>query len=317
MVTEKGALPDKDGQGAAALVPAPSVAVVALGERARAFADESRAESTRRAYATDWERFTTWAAPLGLPTLPSSPAAVGMHLAWLADEGMRVSTIERALAAIGYHHREGGFEWYPGHPDIARVLRGIRRRLGVARRKKAAMTDDVLASMLAHTTTWQRAALTLAFFGALRRSELASLTIEQVRFESRGLVVSLPRRKTDQEGAGTEIGIWLQTREDVCAVRAMRAWLDESQIREGRIFPRCSARTFARLVQRLAGKVGLDASRFGGHSPRAGFATTASAQGIDMQRWMRQTGHTSERVARGYVRPATLFDDNATKDLVK
>ena len=88
-----------------------------------------------------------------------------------------------------------------------------------------------------------------------------------------------------------------------------------SGVVEGRIFD-LSDRTVARLVKRTANAAGLDPTRFAGHSLRAGFATTAARKGKGLDAIMRQTGHRSERVARGYIRHARLFDDNAATGLL-
>ena len=65
------------------------------------------------------------------------------------------------------------------------------------------------------------------------------------------------------------------------------------------------------IVQRAAERAGLDPKTVGGHSLRAGFATTAAKKGKSLDAIMRQTLHKSEKVARGYIRHSKLFDYNA------
>ena len=60
---------------------------------------------------------------------------------------------------------------------------------------------------------------------------------------------------------------------------------------------------------------GLDPTTVAGHSLRAGFAMTAAKNGKSLDAIMRQTLHKSEQVARGYIRHAKLFDDNAAVGL--
>jgi len=69
-------------------------------------------------------------------------------------------------------------------------------------------------------------------------------------------------------------------------------------------------------VQRATKAAGLDPTTVAGHSLRAGFATTAAKKGKSLDAIMRQTLHKSEQVARGYIRHAKLFDDNAAVGLV-
>jgi len=75
---------------------------------------------------------------------------------------------------------------------------------------------------------------------------------------------------------------------------------------------RFSDRSVARIVQRAASAAGLDPSRYGGHSLRSGFMTTAAEKCRPLGD-MRQTGHKTESVARGYIQHATVFVNNPAK----
>ena len=110
-------------------------------------------------------------------------------------------------------------------------------------------------------------------------------------------------------------------------MRALEAWLEAAKVTEGPIFRRVDGRghvasealhdrTVARIVQRAAERAGFDPKSVGGHSLRAGFATTAAKRGKSLDAIMRQTLHKSVEVARGYIRHAKLFDDNAAVGLL-
>ena len=306
-----------------------SVQAARAHARARAahYDDAARAGSTRHAYDGDWARFKAWAAALDYCPLPAAPEHVGEYIATLADRKQACSTIDRVIAAIGYFHKTAKpkpFDWFPGHPAIARPRRGIRRTRGVAQRKKRLLTDHPLVRIVEKLSgpkapMWL-AILTVAFWAALRRSEVQKMLLSHVRFEmSEGvewLVVHLPERKTDQEKKGEDIAMvsWVEN-PTICPVRAMHAWLDQHP-GGYHVFP-CSDRAVARLVQRLASKIGFPAGTFGGHSLRAGFITTAAGDEVPMDVWMRQSGHTSTKVAMGYIRPATMFKNNATAALAR
>ena len=73
--------------------------------------------------------------------------------------------------------------------------------------------------------------------------------------------------------------------------------------------------TKKRVAPLEAEAAGLDPDRFAGHSLRAGFVTTAAARGVTLHNIMRQTRHKDQRVAMSYIRPATVFRDNATDGL--
>lgn len=72
-----------------------------------------------------------------------------------------------------------------------------------------------------------------------------------------------------------------------------------------------TAKSFKEYVE----KAGLDPEGFSGHSLRAGFVTTAAQKGVTLHNIMRQTRHKDIRVAQSYIRPATIFDGNASEGL--
>ncbi|MBA3532150.1 MAG: tyrosine-type recombinase/integrase [Ardenticatenales bacterium] len=74
---------------------------------------------------------------------------------------------------------------------------------------------------------------------------------------------------------------------------------------------RLSTYAVALIVKRAAERAGLDPEKFGGHSLRAGLATSAAAAGASERDIMRQTGHKSEAMVRRYIREGNLFRDNA------
>lgn len=114
--------------------------------------------------------------------------------------------------------------------DLVRAtLRGIRRQHGTAPRQVAPLEREALRALLAPLgdaprDARDRALLLLGFAAALRRSELVALTVADVAFTTQGLVLTVRRSKTDQEGQGRSIGIPLG-QGPVCPVRALRAWL--------------------------------------------------------------------------------------------
>jgi integrase len=323
-MSDKLPLSDMPKRPPAALVVAPRADLAAVVESARRYASKNVAEATKRAYASDWKAFEAWCRTKGLASLPSPPAVIAVYLAALADQGRKVSTIERALAGIAWGQQQGGVDWRKGHPQIVEVMKGIRRQLGTARAKKAPVEDEALTRMIeslsvptslhADTALRDRAILTLGWFGAFRRSELAALHVDDVEFVSKGMDVHIRRSKTDQEGRGRIVSILYASTPSVCAVRTLREWIKVAKPKDS-LFD-IGPRTVARIVQRTAEAVGLDPERFGGHSLRAGFATTASRKGKSLDAIMRQTGHKTEKVAREYIRHGSRFDNNATDGIL-
>ena len=63
----------------------------------------------------------------------------------------------------------------------------------------------------------------------MRRSELVGLDVGDVVRTNDGLVVTIRRSKTDQEGAGRKIGIPYGSHPQTCPVRAVDAWKEAAR----------------------------------------------------------------------------------------
>ncbi len=72
-----------------------------------------------------------------------------------------------------------------------------------------------------------------------------------------------------------------------------------------------SAEGVSLVVKARAAAVGLDPSRYAGHSLRAGLATSAAAAGVSSWKIRAQTGHASDAMLRRYIRDGEMFVDNA------
>jgi integrase len=167
-----------------------------------------------------------------------------------------------------------------------------------------------------------RAILLVGFAGAFRRSELVALNHDDVEFTRDGLVISIRRSKTDQEGAGRKIGIPYGSNPATCPVRSLQDWIECGDIKEGPLFRpinrhgqiagrRLSGEAVAEIVKRYATKAGMNANQFAGHSLRSGLATSSAAAGASERAIMNQTGHRSVMTVRRYIRDGNLFRENA------
>ncbi|MHB8420600.1 MAG: site-specific integrase [Myxococcales bacterium] len=291
-------------------------------ERVRDFARAARSDATRTAYRSDWAHFSAWCqAHRGSP-LPAGAATVALYLGELADQGFKVATIERRLAAIAEAHKAAGMPSPRGDANLRAVVKGIRRKLGVAQKQARPLLPGDLRGIVAKLPTSSqgvrdRALLLLGFAGAFRRSELAGLNVGDLELGEDGLTVTLRRSKTDQEGAGRKVGVPFGSDKATCPVRAVRAWL--ASLGDGARGPlfrrvdrwgtvgkgRMTGQAVWRVVRRVAG------SDFSGHSLRAGLATAAAKAGKSTLAIQKQTGHKSLAMVSRYVRDASLFEDNA------
>jgi site-specific recombinase XerC len=142
-----------------------------------------------------------------------------------------------------------------------------------------------------------------------------------------GLLVTIRRSKTDQEGIGRKVAI--PRGEIACPVAALRAWLEGAGITEGAVFRRVfnkhaqrvadrrlAARNVATIVKAAAAKLGLETAAFAGHSLRAGFVTSAVKRGANLIKITDVTGHRSLEMLKTYSRDAEAFIGHAGAGLL-
>src|ERR1017187_9416770 len=297
-----------------------------IAERATEFAHQSKAANTIRAYRADWAHFESWCTAHGQASLPSTPDTVALYVTDLAATH-KPSTLTRRISAISQAHQIAGFDTPTGSVKVRLVMAGIRRTKGTAQTGKTPILVDDLRRMLGGLPgnllgVRDRVLLLIGFCGAFRRSELVALNAADVAVTREGLVVTIRRSKTDQEGEGRKIGIPYASHLETCPVRSLQDWLEKSGITEGPLFRpidrfgrmasiRLSAAAVGEIVKRYAAAVGLDATEFAGHSLRSGLATSAAAAGASERSIMRQTGHRSEKMVRRYIKDGSLFRENA------
>ncbi len=209
-----------------------------LGEAVE-YARASRSAATRRAYRSDFEIFRSWCEAKRLSPLPASAEAVAAFLAFDVRNGTKPTTLSRRLAAIRYAHTLVGHPSPTASEALKATLRGIRRTFRHPPARKAPATSDRVAAMVALTGDGSRdlrdrTLLLLGFAGAFRRSELVALNLEDLEFCEHGLLVTIRKSKTDQEGDGATIAIARGS--SACPVNAARDWITASQIASGPIF---------------------------------------------------------------------------------
>ena len=234
---------------------------VDVREDARAavrFAGQALAESTRRAYTSDWARYELWCEERDLEPLPPDPGVIAMFLSHHAalvrparpkkgaepkpgeppkfEPLFARSTIDRWVAALTWvFHQEGHVSPFD-HPDVENTLAGIRREIGPkreVRRMDPLLLTDLLRVFDAMRTSWPQGVATIrdrflllvGFAGAFRRSELCDMLTDHVTVDRHdGLRIRLPKSKTDQEGGGMVKAIPYGTQPRTCGPCATWHW---------------------------------------------------------------------------------------------
>lgn len=311
--------------------PPPAPISPAEAETIRAYLDESQAAATRDAYQSDLADFAAWCAARGLSALPAEPQTVTRYLVARA-EALKVSTLTRRLSAISQAHQARNLDSPTASLLVRKTFAGIRRTRGADQQGKAPLLPDDLRLMVSElddspTGRRDRALLLLGFAGAFRRSELVSLDLADLQFRREGIIVTLRRSKTDQDGQGQLRGIPRGRDKALCPVRAVEAWVAAAGLVEGPLFRAIDRHGnlsdvaladfhVVRVIKRLTAAIGLEPEDYGGHSLRAGLATAAAAAGKEERDIMRQTGHKSVAMVRKYIRPGELFRGNAADGLL-
>jgi site-specific recombinase XerD len=316
-----------------ARTPLPARLLARAEAAAAGYARDSRAASTWRAYESDWRIFSAWCASVACAALPAEPSTVAIFLAAEAKRGIAPSTLSRRLAAIRLMHVGAKVASPHDAIEVEEVLRGVRRRSKrPVNRKTPAVDEDIkrLVDAVEPQTLKglrDRALLLLGFAGALRRSELVALDTEHVTVQKEGLAVRIAYSKTDQDGQGQVIAVPRVARSPYCPVQALADWLVAAEIASGAIFcrlhrgdsvghSRLTDQSVALIVKSLALRVGLDSSRYAGHSLRSGFLTSAAKQRANIFKMADQSRHKSLDVLRDYVRNEERFEDHAATGLL-
>lgn len=317
----------EERKGEVHLSPALAVSAPdALVQQAAAFARAAKAPSTLRAYAADWAHFLDWCGAQDRSALPATPETVALYLTALAATH-RPAAITRRLTAITKAHQARGLASPATVSELAvgETLKGIRRTLGTAQKAKVPLLTADLLQVLAHLPPGlagvrDRALLLVGYAGAFRRSELAALELQDLAWVEEGAVVTLRHSKTDQEGQGRQVALPRGAHAGTCPVRALRSWIERALLTAGPLFRpvdrhgklrtgRLHPDAVGAIVQRALAQAGFEASKYGGHSLRAGFATQAAKNGATAFDIMRQTGHRSVQTVSRYVRDAQMFRD--------
>ena len=264
--------------------------------------DDAPPPNTSTQYRSAWNRFTAWCDQEGRVALPCTTATLVEYVGHLIRQDRAPSTIRVAMSAIRSRHRD---DQQPGTREAGKLLRAharTRARAGRTPRQAPGITTELLERLVAtcDAETGPRrlagvrdAALLTVGWGMLaRRSELAALTIEQVRLEAGGVEVFVAMSKTDQQADGETT--WVPAVPDqptVCPVVRVGAWL--AALRERGI-------TTGPLLRTITHGGTLPHAR--GLSPRSvGDLITARARAADVPDPSRITAHGLRRGAAQYL----------------
>jgi integrase len=317
-------------------VPAPALPVV-LADKVRDLQEASKADNTRRAYLSDWRSWSAWCEAHGHSALPAHPDTVSAYLADKAGT-VKVATLRRHLATVSKAHQVAGLANPCRETTVRDTVSGLRRTYGTAQDEAPGLLADQLGQTvdtLGDTLSGlrDRALLLIGWCAGLRRSEIAGLTWGDISPDPGGVVITLRKSKTDQEGAGRLVGIARQDNPARCPVVALSAWRNavtqaNPQASEAGepIFTQVTkwgklggahltGQAVAGIIQRRTKGAGLH-THYRGHSLRKGLVQTAHLAGVSDSAVMATTGHKSVSMLRRYQGQAGLVSRSASKGLL-
>jgi len=294
---------------------------VALSVDVKKYIAASISESTKRAY----KKWLTVFEGHGFK-IPCNAADVVSFLTSIKKvDGGDYSTqsLNQALAAIAYAHG------LIGNPNpckdalVKTVFSGMKRVHGTkATRQAAPVKKDSLIEHIKKPTNKievrNNALILIGFFGAFRRSELANLDFNDVQFTNEGVVLTLKKSKTNQEGKLEQK--FLPSRTDkLCPCKALKQWLEISKINSGRLFRNIkkngelgdsiSENSINLIIKKAFIEVETSGvMKVSGHSLRVGLITTCALAKVPTAKIQAVTGHKTAQMISHYSREIEGFD---------
>ncbi len=286
-------------------------------------------DNTRRAYQADIRHFENWGGQL-----PATTEAILRYLHAFA-ETLNPRTLSRHITALKQWHRYQQFPDPTDPPIVSKTLTGIARVHGKPKDKAPPLLPEHLIMIADHlvmqntlAATRDNALLQIGFLGAFRRSELVAIRMEHIDWQADGIEILIPKSKTDQTHAGQHCAI-PNGNEQLCAIRALKTWIEQAHIQEGFIFRRIHRgekishlniipSSVNVLLKKHAIAVGLkNAVDFSSHSMRRGLATTASRDGVSIPAIMRQGRWKQVNTVMEYIEAAQRFEENAAGQVLQ
>lgn len=322
-------------RSSAQLHPA-SEAVAALDDAAREHVAADRPANTEKTYRSDWRAWCRFAAEFGIAEEAASVGTLVAFIEWMQRRGYAYKTASQRVSGTRIELRRRGIELSDADSNVVtNALLNYKRAVAESGQKRGRGKAPALlvrhlraiCHELPDTVAGRRdRALLLIGFGiGARRSELASLLLDDVEPCPEGLCVTVRWSKT---GRPREVAVGWGTHEPTCPVRAWQAWTAASGLAEltetegvpafqqvtrhdTLVGQALSAKGVGRIMSRLANRAGIPGP-ITGHSLRVGMATEARRAGHDDKTIAEQGGWVPGSTSlHGYLRTVDRWAENA------
>ncbi|MBK8971907.1 MAG: tyrosine-type recombinase/integrase [Hahellaceae bacterium] len=161
-----------------------------------------------------------------------------------------------------------------------------------------------------------------------RRSELVSIQFSDLNWEPEGLIIRLPRSKTDQQSTGLVRALPLGA-ESCCPATAIEAWMKVAGINDGPLFRPINRWDHVQeralnpgavndLLKTLGKACQFDfVPDLSSHSFRRGLSTSAARERVDFELIKKQGGWKSDATVWEYIEEGQQFNNNASVILME
>jgi integrase len=294
-------------------------------EALRHYLQAATSDNTRKAYRSAIRQFEKWGG-----RLPTDRDTVIRYLLARA-ESINTRTLDLHLTAISQWHHYQGVVDPVQDPMVRKTMEGIRRTHGQPKRKAKALRLEHIAQMVNHLRHLpdskkkrrDNAMLLTGFFGAFRRSELVAIQVSDLVWEPEGLIIRLPRSKTDQQATGLARALPFGA-SSCCPAKAIKVWLDAADISGGPLFRPVNRWDQVQAKHLNPGAVNDllkalgEACQFdfvpdlSSHSFRRGLSTSAARERVDFELIKKQGGWKSDSTVWEYIEEGQQFSNNAS-----
>lgn len=273
----------------------------------------SLAPSTQRTYTSAQSRYLTFCSQFTIPPLPLHEPHLCRFAAFLATDNISHNTIKSYLSAlrrlqIANNHPDPNISSFPKLESVIRGIKLEQAKTKGANPTRLPITPDILHKLRSFFESrgqeadsfmlW--AAICTCFFGFMRSGEMtvpsesafdpaSHLCFEDVSIDDitapSVVKLRLKASKTDPFRNGVEIVLG-RTHAALCPVTALLSYLAIRGNRPGFLFlfedgrPLTKARFIIKVREALS-HLGIDSTKYAGHSFRIGAATAAGSRGIN------------------------------------
>jgi len=272
--------------------------------------------NTLRSYFACFQSFEDWAHERGYTPLPARPSLVAAYVQSMSPE-LSPATLRNRICAIRKVHALLRYGDPTGDELVNFAIRRARRSMTARPRQARGITPDVLQEMIGvqpdNVTGTRNAALLQVGYEILaRRSELATLRLDDVTFLGDGTAKIIIRRgKADPYGSGRSGHLSRQTvsqlREWLKCRNPNSVWLFQPVYKNVSIPRSISYTTVKRVILKSLNASGVDdVGAYSSHSLRVGAAQELLRRGHSTSTIMRAGGWKSVNVLARYLEEAEV-----------